>query len=75
MKELVLIFRCLLLQVQVGKSESMDSAMRRLGKKMADAQIVPEVKRRKTYKSRRDRVLERKKSAVRKNRKHAGLKV
>lgn len=64
-----------MLQVQVGKTESTDSAMRRLGRKMADAGIVTITKRRRYHESRQDRVKKRKKAAVRKYRRRQGLKV
>ena len=64
-----------MLKVQVGKNEPIDSAMRRLTKKVVGSGTIAEVKKRMYYESPQARKKRRKKIAVRKSRKRAGLPV
>ncbi len=64
-----------MLKVKVGKTEPIDSAMRRLSKKVQKAGLVAEIKRRMAFESRKARVKRRKASTIRRERKRAGLSV
>ena len=64
-----------LLKVQVGKTEAVDSAYRRLMKKVVKGGVIAEVKRRKRFESRSDCKKRRKKATIRKERKRMGLPV
>jgi len=64
-----------LLKVKVGKTEPIDSALRRLAKKVQRSGLVKEVKRRKTHESRAARIKRRKLSVIRRERKRMGLPV
>jgi small subunit ribosomal protein S21 len=64
-----------LLKVKVGKTEPIDSAMRRLSKNVQKAGLVAEIKRRMAFESRKARVKRRKASTIRRERKRAGLSV
>ena len=62
-----------MLKVNVGKSEPVEQALRRLMKKVQRAGVIAEIKRRRAYESRADRNKRRTKATIRKNRKRAGL--
>lgn len=64
-----------MLKVKVGKTEPVESAMKRLLKKSQRAGVIAETKRRRTFESKRTRNMRRKKTTIRKARKKAGLPV
>jgi small subunit ribosomal protein S21 len=62
-----------LLKVNVGKTEPVEAALKRLLKKVQKAGVIAEMKRREYYESSELRKKRRKAAAIRKNRKKAGL--
>lgn len=64
-----------LLKVNVGKSEPVEQALRRLLKKVQRAGVIAETKRRRAHESPRMRKIRRKAATVRKLRRRSGLSV